>query len=191
MWWQVGFGGKIGHARRAASVVGVGGADLGRGEWLRGVGRVGREVVGLDKARRGAALVLGLFLTASGVACTTSQGASPTQGDGAPAKGEAFAKEACFNIRDVDSFSPLGYRFVYVRLLGGKQFLLTMADINTGLPSAIGVTIAGTFDRVCSDTGATLTFTEFGRRVSSRILRVEEVDSKDTAQALAADRAPH
>ncbi len=134
---------------------------------------------------------LALTVAGSGLACTSTRGATPAPEEETAARAEAFAMDACFNVREVDSFSPLHGRFVYVRLLRGEQYLLTLGTLNTGLPFAIGITISGASTRVCSDTGATLTFTEFGRQVASRIVRVEAVDSKETAQALVADRTPH
>jgi len=128
------------------------------------------------------AWLLGLILTVSGLACTSAQKVD-TSGS-VPA-----AEEACFNVRNVDSFSPLHGRFVYVRLLGGHEhYLLTLDNVYTSLPFATGITISQEFTHVCSDTGARITFIDFGRPVFCHILRVEAVASKEAAQELVRDR---
>ncbi len=136
----------------------------------------------MHSTQRTAAWLLSLISTVSGLACTSTQKVHTMSG------GERAAKEACFNVRKVDSFSPLHGRFVYVRLLGGEQYLLTLDALYIGLPYATGITIAGNFSRVCSETGATLTFRDSGRQVFSRIVRVEAVDSKEAARELVEDR---
>jgi hypothetical protein len=128
------------------------------------------------------AWLLGLVLTVSGLACTSTQKVD-TSGS------ESAAQRACFNVRNVDSFSPLHARFVYVRLLGGDEhYLLTLDAIYTSLPYAIGITISNEFSRVCSETGARITYVDSGRPVYCRIVRVEAVASKEAAQKLVEDR---
>ena len=135
----------------------------------------------MHREQRTVAWLLGLVLTVSGLACTSTQKVD-TSGSG-PA-----AEEACFNVRRVDSFSPLHERFVYVRLLGDEQYLLTMDRVCMGLPFATGITISQEFSRVCSDTGATITYMDSGRSAFCRIVRVEAVASKEAAQELVEDR---
>lgn len=124
-----------------------------------------------------AAWLLGLVLTVSGVACTSTQTVD-TSG-GTPA-----TTDACFNVRRVASFSALSERFVYVRLQDDKQFLLTLDRLYMGLPFAIGITMHGEYSRVCSDTGARLTFKDIGGPAIARVIRVEAVASKEAAQKL-------
>jgi len=131
--------------------------------------------------QRTAAWLLGLILTVSGLACTSTQKVVTSGRRTDP-------KEACFNVRNVSSSSALHERFVYVRLLGGESYLLTLDHVYTSLPFATGITISGTFSRVCSDTGAMITFTDFGRPVFCRIVRVEAVADKEQAERLVKHR---
>jgi hypothetical protein len=144
-----------------------------------------REVITVHIKQRTMAWLLGLVLTVSGLACTSTQKVDTS---GSEPGSEPAAQEACFNVRNVESFSPLHGRFVYVRLVGERHFLLTLDNVYTSLPFARGIAISQEFSRVCSDTGATLTFTDAGRSVSCRIVRVEAVDSKKAAQELVEDR---
>jgi hypothetical protein len=143
--------------------------------------RAERKATMLEGNRRAAAWLLGLILTVSGLACTSTRSAT-TSGP------EAAAHEACFNADQVDSFSPLHEMFVYVRTLDNKQYLLTLDGIYVDLPVATGITIAGSFRSVCSDSGARLTFLDAGRPVHARIIRVDAVASKEAAQALVKQR---
>lgn len=136
----------------------------------------------MHREQRTAAWLLGLILTVSVLACTSTQKADTTGGTG-PA-----AKEACFNVRRVDSFSPLHERFVYVRLLGNEHYLLTLDSVYTSLPYATGIKISGTFSRVCSDMAEMITYMDSGHPVFCRIVRVEAVASKEAAQQLVKDR---
>ena len=131
--------------------------------------------------QRTVAWLLGLVLAVSGLACTSTQ--KVDRSGSRPA-----AEEACFNVRRVNSFSPLHPRFVYVRLLGGESYLLTLDSVYTSLPFATGITISQEFSRVCSDTGARITYVESGHPVFCRIVRVEAVANKDAAQKLVEDR---
>jgi len=134
-----------------------------------------------------AVLLAGFISSVSVLACTaTASRQVETVSEARP-----VVEDACFNLRNVAGFSPLHGRFVYVRLIDGTQYLMTLDNIYTSLPYATGIAISGTFTRVCSDTGAMLSFSDFDRRVSARIVRVEAVLSKETAQALVDDRTPH
>ncbi|MGD1146484.1 MAG: DUF6491 family protein [Thermoanaerobaculaceae bacterium] len=138
----------------------------------------------MGSKRRTAACLLGLILTVSWLACTSTQKADTRSGI------VPVAKEACFDVRRADSFSALHERFVYVRLLGNEHYLLTLDSVYTSLPFATGIKLSGEFkfSRVCSDTGAMITFVDFGRPVFCRIVRVEAVASKEAAQQLVKDR---
>lgn len=127
------------------------------------------------------AWLLGLMLTVPGLACTSSQKV-PTADRG------TLATEACFNLRTVDSFSPLGVQFVYVRTLTGEHYLLTLDRVEVNLPFATGITIADNFSRVCSDTGARITYVNAGMPVFSRVVRVEGVASREVAEQVVKDR---
>jgi hypothetical protein len=139
------------------------------------------EVVTVQGNRWMAAWPLRLVLTVSALACTSSQ-AIPTADRG------TLATEACFNRRTVDSFSPLAKQFVYVRTLSDEHYLLTLDAIYVTLPYATGIAIANNYGRICSNTGARLTFVNAGVSVSCRIVRVEAVDSKEVAEQVVQDR---
>jgi hypothetical protein len=129
---------------------------------------------------RRAMLSIGLISTAA-FACTSAQNT-------AAAGAREAGTEACFNVRNVDSFSPLHAKFVYLRLVGGEQYLLTLDSVYTSLPFATGIKISNEFSRVCSNTGARITFMDFSRPVFCCIIRVEAVASKEAAKKLVQDR---
>ncbi len=134
---------------------------------------------------RTAAWTLAAFAAATSLACASAPATEP------PAAETNANIPACFDVRNVASFSPLSERYVYVRLVGDeKHYLLTLDSVYLGLPFAAGITLSGSFGRVCSDTETRLTYTEFGRRVVCRIVRVEAVGSKEEAEAVVKDRTP-
>lgn len=134
------------------------------------------------EGRHTAAWLLATALTVSGLACTTSQPADPGLGTAAPA-------DACFSVRRVESFSPLSERHVLVRLVDDTQFLLTLDRLYMGLPFAIGIAMHGEYSRVCSDTGARITFKDTGGPAIARIIRVEAVASREAATKLVDNRS--
>jgi len=105
----------------------------------------------------------------------------------APPRGGA---DACFNVRNVDTFSPLHGRYVYVRLIGGGQYLLTLDAVYVQLPYVTGIGISSEFSRVCSTTGAVLTFRDATGPIRCRIVAVETVPSRDAAVELVRERTP-
>lgn len=163
----------------------LGGDD--RGVPMRGRGvvtptaRAKREAVTIHRKRWTAAWLLGLTLTIPGLACTSSQ-AVPTADRG------TLAVEGCFNLRTVDSFSPLGTQFVYVRTLSDGHYLLTLDAVYVNLPFATGIAIADNYSRICSSTGARLTYVNAGVAVLCLIVRVEAVESKEVAEQVVQDR---
>jgi hypothetical protein len=134
--------------------------------------------------QRGSVWLLVPIWTLGVLACGSAQNAGTKSGTGAPA-----AADACFNVRNVDSFSPLSGRFVYLRHLSGAQYLLTLDTVYLGLPNARGIKIENGFSRVCSDSGARIRFLDFDRPVFCRIIRVEAVASVDAARQLVKDRS--
>ncbi len=143
--------------------------------------RAGREMATVRGRQRTVAWLLGLIATAAGPGCTSTQRAG--SGQRQPA-----VTEVCFNVRNVDTFSPLEQHSVHLRTLGGENYLLTLDGVYTTLPFATGITISNGFSSVCSNTGATITFVNFGRPVFCRIVRVESVPSKETAEQRARQR---
>jgi hypothetical protein len=138
-------------------------------------------VITVHTKRRTAAWLLGLILTVSGLTCTSTKRVVTSGRRTDP-------KEACFNVRNVRSFSALHERYVYVRVLSDEHYLLTMDRVCMGLPFAMGITISQEFSRVCSDTGATLTYVDSGRSAFCRIVRVEAVADKEQAEKLVKHR---
>ena len=132
----------------------------------------------MHREQRAAACLLGLILAVPALACTSSQKVETTTGRA------SAAERACFNVRNVDSFSPLSNRFVYVRTTGDKHYLLTMDSMYPSLPYATGIAMSGNYAWVCSNTGAMITYVDAGRPVFCRILSVEAVDNKEAAQKL-------
>ncbi len=139
-------------------------------------------VIGMTRRQRTAGWVLGVALTASGLACTSTQ-------DVEMRGGAATTSDACFNVRRVASFSALSERFVLVRLEDDTQFLLTLDRLYMGLPFAIGIAMHGEYSRVCSDTGARITFKDTGGPAIARIIRVEAVASREAARKLVDERS--
>ncbi len=131
--------------------------------------------------QRTAAFLLGLISTLAGLACTSTLKVDTSSSGPA-------ANEACFDASRVRSFSPLHERFVYLRVGSDEHYLLTLDSVYTSLPFATGIAISGTFSRVCSDTGARITYLDSGRPVFCRIVRVEAVASREAAQKLVEDR---
>jgi hypothetical protein len=144
--------------------------------------RAEEKEVAMDR-RHTAASFLGLVLAVFGIACTSTKKVD-TSSSGPD------TNEACFDVRRVDSFSPLHERFVYVRAGSDEHYLLTMDRYCTGLPYAIGIRLSGDFSRVCSDTGATITYMYAGNPTTCRILHVESTASKEAAQKRVEDRTP-
>jgi hypothetical protein len=136
----------------------------------------------MTETPRTAAWLLGLILAVPALACTSAQGVD-TSG------GATTTTGACFSVRRVASFSPLSERYVYVRLEDDKQFLLTLDRLYMGLPFAIGIAMHGEYSRVCSDTGASITFKDTGGPAVARIIRVEAVASRDAARKLVDERS--
>jgi hypothetical protein len=97
-------------------------------------------------------------------------------------------EEACFNTREVRSFDALTDRFVYVETRGDEHYLLTMSGVCLNLRSAVGITIASEFSRVCSSGRARIQYRDFGRLQTCRIFRVESVPDKETAERVVEER---
>jgi hypothetical protein len=134
-----------------------------------------------NATQRAATSLLGLAVVGSALACTATTTIEPRPGARVPSR-------ACFNVDRVRSFTALHERFVYVRVRSDEHYLLTLDSLCMGLPVAAGISISAGFNRVCSDTFATLAYTNFGNRTTCRIVRVEAVASKEEAEELVKDR---
>jgi Family of unknown function (DUF6491) len=128
-----------------------------------------------------AAFLLALISMLVGLACTSVPRVRPSGGG-------PESVDACFDVSRVRSFSPLDGRSVYVRVGSDEHFLLTMDSYYPSLPFATGITISGIFSRVCSDTGARITYLDSGSPVFGRIVRVEAVASREAARKRVEDR---
>lgn len=94
---------------------------------------------------------------------------------------EAKAEKACFRVRDTRSFEAVDDRFVYLKCVRNKHYLLTMDNACFGLQNSIGVAIASGFDRVCSNDHAMITYRDFNQTRRCGILDVEAVENRDGA----------
>ena len=133
------------------------------------------------RGKKKIAFILGLISTLASLGCASTPD-SETKSPGARAARE------CFDQAGVRAYSPLDERFVYVRVRGDKHYLLTIDRADPSFLFANGITISNTVRNVCSHSGAVLTYSSSGRRVSFRILRVESVAGKEEALKLVRDR---
>jgi hypothetical protein len=103
-------------------------------------------------------------------------------------QGPPAAVGDCFNANTATSFDYLQNRYVYVTTTGRRHFLLTLANECIALQSAMGIAVHSRFQRVCSDSEASITFLSFNHPHYCRIIRVEEVRDRAAAEALVAAR---
>jgi Family of unknown function (DUF6491) len=94
------------------------------------------------------------------------------------------AEKACFRVRDTRSFDAVDDRFVYLRCVRGKHYLLTMDNVCLGLQNSIAVAVANGYDRVCSNDHAIITYREFDLTKRCGILTVERVEDREAALKL-------
>lgn len=123
------------------------------------------------------ALVLAVPLAGCASSGATAAKSTPPPGD-----------EACFDASMATSFSYLHQRYVYVSDVGGKNYLLTLADECQALQNAMNLAISSRFNFVCSHSGAAITFMSFSQKHFCRILTVEQVKDKAAAEALVKER---
>jgi hypothetical protein len=119
---------------------------------------------------------LGLILFGYGLALA----GEPTPSN----EGEPKAVEACFRVRDTRSFDAVDDRFVYVRCIRDRHYLLTMDNACFGLENSIAVAVSNRFDRVCSNDRAWITYKDFNQTRRCGILSVEAVESREAALEL-------
>ncbi len=97
---------------------------------------------------------------------------------------ESKAEKACFRVRDARSLDAVDDRFVYLRCVRDKHFLLTMDNACLGLQNSIAVAVANGYDRVCSNDHAFITYREFDQTRRCGILNVEQVEDRAAALKL-------
>ncbi len=110
-------------------------------------------------------------------------GCASTKGTGGSG-GAAAAAGECFAANMTNSFSYLHGRYVYVDVIGGKHYLLTLANECLALRSAMNIAISSEFEQVCSDSGAAITYSSFDRMHYCRVIKVQEVKDKAEAELL-------
>jgi len=106
------------------------------------------------------------------------------EGSEAKPEKEPKAKKACFRIRNTRSFDAVDDRFVYVRCVRDRHYLLTMDNACLGLQNSIAVALANGYDRVCSNDHAFIIYQEFDQTRRCGILNVEQVEDRDAALEL-------
>ncbi|HEX6998595.1 MAG TPA: DUF6491 family protein [Gammaproteobacteria bacterium] len=104
-------------------------------------------------------------------------------GDGPPP-----SEESCFNVRDARSFDALDDEHVYVQARRDGHYLLTVFPGCIGLRDSFRIAISNDFSRVCSNSFASVTYRGVSGLETCRIRRVESVEDKEAAEALAASR---
>jgi hypothetical protein len=97
-------------------------------------------------------------------------------------------KKTCFNVRDTRSYTALHDRYVYVKCVRKKHYLLTIDQGCRGLMNSFGVSISNDFNRVCSHSGAMISFREYSQPKRCRILEVEAVEDLEAAKRLVEER---
>ena len=102
-----------------------------------------------------------------------------------PSTGEVpKAEKACFRVRNLRGMEAVDDRFVYVRCVQDKHYLLTMDNACLGLQNSIAVAVANGYDRVCSNDRALITYREFDQTRRCGILIVERVADREAALKL-------
>ena len=97
-------------------------------------------------------------------------------------------KKTCFNVRDTRSYTALHDRYVYVKCVRKKHYLLTIDQGCRGMMNSFGVSITNDFNRVCSQSGAMISFREYSQPKRCRILEVEAVEDLKAAEELVEER---
>ena len=95
------------------------------------------------------------------------------------------SEEACFFVRDARNFSALDDEYVYIEGRRNEHFLLTMWPGCIGLEGALNIALSNELNRVCSIDSATVTYRGLGQLQSCRVRRIEAVEDRAAAEALA------
>ena len=98
-------------------------------------------------------------------------------------------ENACVRVRDIKSFDSINDAHLFVSVRRDDSYLFTMHVGCIGLSSAVGIAIADTFSRVCSNTMGRVIYRDFSRRRQEcRIRSIERVANKDIARSLVDSR---
>ena len=95
---------------------------------------------------------------------------------------------ACFNIRDVRNFDPIGSRFLWIEGRRDENYLLTIDRACFGLRNAEEIGFLNQTNRVCDNSQAKVRFVNLGRVEECVITTIESVADKDTAEVIAERR---
>ena len=95
---------------------------------------------------------------------------------------------ACFNVRDIDNFSPLSDRFVWLESRGDDSYLLTVDRACFGLRSAQDIAISNHMNRVCANSQAKITYRNFSEVEECVIRMIEKVSDRTAAEMIAERR---
>ena len=129
------------------------------------------------------AVAAGMALMA-GCATTADTDPIPAAAGATGDAGMPVAEPACFNVRTASNFNALSNRHVYVEGRRDEHYLLTMFNVCFGLRNAFGIALSNDFSRVCSNTGATIYYRDFGRMEACRVGDVEAVASREAAREI-------
>jgi hypothetical protein len=87
-------------------------------------------------------------------------------------------------VREVQSYDAFDDRHVAIETIRDESYLLTLDNVCFGLDTAIRIAISNDFNRVCSDDLAVITYRDFNRLDTCRILNVERVADHEAALEL-------
>jgi hypothetical protein len=118
----------------------------------------------------------------------TSIGWLPTTSAAQETEKNPKNKKTCFNVRDTRSYTALHDRYVYVKCVRKKHYLLTIDQGCRGMMNSFGVSITNDFNRVCSHSGAMISFREYSQPKRCRILEVEAVEDLEAAEEMVEER---
>ncbi|NIL95422.1 MAG: hypothetical protein GTO71_13530 [Woeseiaceae bacterium] len=111
------------------------------------------------------------------------------------ASGETTADETssgtsdCFYIRNVNGWSSLDRKHVYIKEGVSKHYLLTLFASCPGLRYANAIALSNHMGRMCPNDFGAITFRDSGMLTRCRITNVEAVTSREEAAALAEARS--
>ncbi len=113
------------------------------------------------------------------VGCASSQ----------PKAQDSDTGRTCVRVRQINSYSALDDRHVYVNVTGKDDYMLTVDFGCPGLTFARGIAISEQSSQVCGDGSGLLTFNQPGAGARRcRIITIDKVENQTEAKALIASR---
>ena len=102
-----------------------------------------------------------------------------------PTAQDSDTKRTCVRIRQINSYSALDDRHVYVNVTGKDNYMLTVDHGCPGLTFARGISIAEHSTRVCGNGSGLLSFHQPGAGIRRcRIIMIDKVENQKEAKAL-------